>query len=216
MKKNILFTGIFTGILMIAFYAGYKVTMHADKNLPVYENTSSYPEYSFAELVDESDVIISAEVINVGDSFMKSVPVSLTENPDDATEELSYPVTPVTLRVNTSIKGQMTSDEFVYYEDGGITDTYIVETAGYTMEEGYSVLLFLNDAGYGWGQQSIYPIVDDSVILNDAAIDYMQGECITVEATAAINSNIRSQINSTEVQVMSVNDFISVVQEIIE
>ena len=171
MKRKILNVSIICAILGITCFAGYQIKMNEKADLPVFENTSIYPEFSFPDLVNEATYILNAEVIDVGDSFMKEIPVSLTENPNEATEILSYPVTPITLKVETPIKGNISpNEEYIYYEDGGITDTCIILPSGYAMEEGYKVILFLNDDGYCWGEQSIYPIVGDHVILNEAAM----------------------------------------------
>lgn len=152
MKRKILSVSIICAILGMTCFAGYQAKMYEKEKLPVYENTSIYPEFSFSDLVNEATYILNAEVIEVGDSFMKEIPVSLTENPDEVTEALSYPITPIKLRVETSIKGSINSDEYIYYEDGGITDTCIILPSGYAMEEGYKIILFLNNESYCWGE----------------------------------------------------------------
>lgn len=184
------------------------------ENLPIYENTSVYPEFSFADLTNEATYILNAEVIEVGDSFMKEIPVSLTENPEDASEVLSYPVTPIKLGIETTIKGNTNSDEFIYYEDGGITDTCIILPSGYAMEEGYNVILFLNSDGYCWGEQSIYPVIGNNVILNEAAIEYFDDNVVSSMEVEDITSNIRSQINAQSVMVTSIDNFVSSIQEL--
>ena len=214
MKRKILSVSIICVILGITCFAGYQIKMNEKADLPIFENTSIYPEFSFPDLVNEATYILNAEVIDVGDSFMKEIPVSLTENPNEATEILSYPVTPITLKVETPIKGNISpNEEYIYYEDGGITDTCIILPSGYAMEEGYKVILFLNDDGYCWGEQSIYPIVGDHVILNETAMAYMQSDFVSTKDVNTINSNIKSQINTQEVKVVSVDNFISCIQE---
>lgn len=214
MKKKFLSISIICAILGIASFIGYQSKTYEKGNIPVYENTSVYPEFSFIDLTNEATYILNAEVIEVGDSFMKEIPVSLTENPEDATEVLSYPVTPIKLRIETSIKGNTNTNEFIYYEDGGITDTCIILPGGYAMEEGYNVILFLNSDGYCWGEQSIYPVDGNNVILNETALEYLDDNMVSSMEVEGITSNIRSQINTQSVKVTSIDSFISSIQEL--
>lgn len=186
------------------------------KDLPVYENTSVYPAFSLPELTDTATFIVKAEVIEVGDTIMKEIPVSLTENPEEATESLSYPITPVTLTIHSSLKGNNTGNELIYYEEGGITPTYVQLPDGYAMEEGMEVILFLNSDGYCWGDQSIFPVVGENVILNNMAVEYVGKDNVSALETQTLSSNIRSQINAQSINVMPTSDFISVLQSLVE
>lgn len=65
---------------------------------------------------------------------MKEIPVSLTMD-TQAADTIAYPITPVTLKVRNIIKGDQTKNEYIYYEDGGITDNYMQLPPGYAMEK---------------------------------------------------------------------------------
>ena len=225
MKKRI-FEAIFIGILLIGVTSmGYRAGMSSNiddftvyegtstDDLPVYESTSVYPEFTLSTLTDTASYILKAEVVEVGDSFLKEISASLTENPEDATEMISYPVTPVTLKVDNAVKGHMRDDEFTYYEEGGITSTYIQLPDGYAMEEGMEIILFLNQNGYGWGAQSIFPIIEDKVVLNETAWDYFDEKDMFVLDTQDLNSDYRNQINMEKVCLVAVDDFIGVIQD---
>ena len=186
------------------------------KNLPIYENTSVYPAFSLPQLTDTATFIVEAEVVDVGDTIMKEITVSLTENLEDATESLSYPVTPITLAIHSSIKGDNTGNKLIYYEEGGITSEYVQLPDGYAMEEGMEAILFLNPDGYCWGVQSIFPISGENVILNNAAIEYIGKDNVSVLETQTLDSNIKSQIDAKSINVMPADDFISVIQSIVE
>ena len=186
------------------------------KNLPIYENTSVYPAFSLPQLTDTATFIVEAEVVDVGDTIMKEITVSLTENLEDATESLSYPVTPITLAIHSSIKGDNTRNKLIYYEEGGITSEYVQLPDGYAMEEGMEAILFLNPDGYCWGVQSIFPISGENVILNNAAIEYIGKDNVSVLETQTLDSNIKSQIDAKSINVMPADDFISVIQSIVE
>lgn len=118
--------------------------INRETDLAVYESTSLYPEFTLPELANVADVIVRAEVAEAGDTFMKEIPVSLTENPDKATESLSYPVIPIILTVYSSVKGAA-PQKLIYYEEGGVAENYIQQPDGYAMESGMEVFLFLNE-----------------------------------------------------------------------
>lgn len=215
MKKKIKSVLIVCGTLLLIAIAGYSTGVkNSAKELPVYENTSVYPAFSLPQLTDTATFIVRAEVTEVGDTILKEIPVSLTENPEEATESISYPVTPIILTVHSSVKGDNIGNELIYYEEGGITSTYIQLPDGYAMEEGMDVILFLNPNGYCWGAQSIFPIVGDNVILNNMAVEYVGESNVSVLETQSLNSNIRSQIDVQTVNVMPADEFISIIQSI--
>lgn len=202
---------------MLTAIAGYATGLkNNQKNLPIYENTSVYPAFSLPQLTDTATFIVEAEVVDVGDTIMKEITVSLTEDLEDATESLSYPVTPITLAIHSSIKGDNTGNKLIYYEEGGITSEYVQLPDGYAMEEGMEAILFLNPDGYCWGVQSIFPISGENVILNNAAIEYIGKDNVSVLETQTLDSNIKSQIDAKSVNVMPADDFISVIQSIVE
>ena len=202
---------------MLTAIAGYATGLkNNQKNLPIYENTSVYPAFSLPQLTDTATFIVEAEVVDVGDTIMKEITVSLTENLEDATESLSYPVTPITLAIHSSIKGDNTRNKLIYYEEGGITSEYVQLPDGYAMEEGMEAILFLNPDGYCWGVQSIFPISGENVILNNAAIEYIGKDNVSVLETQTLDSNIKSQIDAKSINVMPADDFISVIQSIVE
>lgn len=202
---------------MLTAIAGYATGLkNNQKNLPIYENTSVYPAFSLPQLTDTATFIVEAEVVDVGDTIMKEITVSLTEDLEDATESLSYPVTPITLAIHSSIKGDNTGNKLIYYEEGGITSEYVQLPDGYAMEEGMEAILFLNPDGYCWGVQSIFPISGENVILNNAAIEYIGKDNVSVLETQTLDSNIKSQIDAKSINVMPADDFISVIQSIVE
>lgn len=215
MKKKFISLFIIVSVFLLTAIAGYSVGARNNMSeLPVYENTAVYPAFSLPQLTDTATFIVDAEVVKVGDTFLKEIPLSLTENPEDATESITYPVTPITLAVHSTIKGDNIGNEFIYYENGGITSSYIQLPDGYAMEEGMDVILFLNVGGYSWGAQSIFPIVDGNVILNNMAMEYVDENNVSALETQSLNSNIRSQIDAHSVDVMPVDDFISLIQSI--
>lgn len=202
---------------MLTAIAGYATGLkNNQKNLPIYENTSVYPAFSLPQLTDTATFIVEAEVVDVGDTIMKEITVSLTEDLEDATESLSYPVTPITLAIHSSIKGDNTGNKLIYYEEGGITSEYVQLPDGYVMEEGMEAILFLNPDGYCWGVQSIFPISGENVILNNAAIEYIGKDNVSVLETQTLDSNIKSQIDAKSINVMPADDFISAIQSIVE
>ncbi len=205
--RNIIISGVLFCIAAISGYLYKKNSML--KELPVYESTAMYPKLTLPQLADKASYIINAKVINVGDTINNEVPVSLTGNPDDIAETLYTPVTPVTLKIISKLKGQINKDTITYYEDGGITPSYVQLPDGYAMEEGMEIIIFLNDAGYCWGAQSIFPVTGNSVILNNTALEYVDSKDVSVINKGNIKQDIKNQIDSDKVKVTDKEKFIS-------
>lgn len=216
MKKKISFIIVICMVICVTALLGYSYGKRDDSsNLPVYESMAVYPEFSMPELTEKASIIVNATVVNVGDTYIEEIPVSITENSNEASEVLYNPITPITLEVETYLKGDKITNTLTYYEEGGITPTYIQLPNGYAMEEGMEVILFLNEEGCSWGAQSIFPIVDNEVILNEMALDYLDDSEVTLINTSQIEENVRSQINESTVSVISKEDFLSVIAEMV-
>lgn len=200
----------------ITAVVGYSYGVNKDSgDLPIYESMAVYPEFSMPDLTEQSSTIVNATVVSIGDTYLEEIPVSLTEDLDEFSEVLYNPITPVTLEIETCIKGNDSISTLTYYEEGGITPSYIQLPDGFAMEEGMEVILFLNESGYSWGAQSIFPVVDNEVILNKMALDYVDNSNISVLNTSLIDSNLRSQINNSTVNVMDKEEFLSIVMEMV-
>lgn len=181
-------------------------------DLPVRHNTVLYPSLSLPELTASASIVVRAEVVRVGDTILKEIPVSLSEDMTTAGGSIGIPVTPVTLAVRFAIKGDTPGKKLTYYEDGGQTDTYIQLPNGYAMEKGMEVILFLNADGYGWGAQSIFPVDADQVILTNEAADYIGRDNVATLETQALDSCVKNQIKAKQVPVMPVDAFIHLIQ----
>ena len=203
--RNIIIAGVLFCIAVISGYIYKKNSML--KELPVYESTAMYPKLTLPQLADKASYIVNAKVINVGDTINNEVPVSLTGHPDDIAE---------TLEIISKLKGQINTDKITYYEDGGITPSYVQLPDGYAMEEGMEVIIFLNDAGHCWGAQSIFPVAGNSVILNNIALEYVDSKDISVINKDNIKQDIRNQIDSDKVKVTDKEKFISDVSLLID
>lgn len=199
-----------TLIVYVCFYK--KSSVH--KDLPVHKSTSIYPKLTLPQLTDKASYIVNAKVIDVEDTINNEIAVSLTGNPDDITETVYTPVTPVILEVKSKLKGDINTDTITYYEDGGVTPSYVQLPDGYTMKEGMDVIIFLNNTGYCWGAQSIFPVTGNYVILNNTAIEYIDSQDISVINKDEIQEDIREQINSVNVNVMDIEKFTSVVRSL--
>ena len=113
------------------------------------------------------------------------------------------------------IKGEIETSQIVYYEDGGETPSYYVQPSGYAMEEGLDFIVFLNEQGYAWGGQSLFPVIGDKIILSEAAVVYIGETSVSTLPKEEITSNIRSQISSATVKVMDKEEFVSMVRDLI-
>lgn len=216
MKKKIMIPiSICLAICVAAILGNFYGKRNSRAELPVFESMAIYPEFSISELVDISNTIVNATVVAVGDTYMEKIDVSLTENPNEASEIVYVPITPITLEVETNLKGNETADTLIYYEEGGTTSTYIQLPAGYAMEEGMEVILFLNDKGYSWGEQSIFPVVENEVILNKTALNFLDDSDVSVINTSEIENSVRSQITDATVSVMGKEEFLSMLEDLI-
>lgn len=164
-RKRITILAVLAIFFLVIGLWGYKQY----KTLPVVYCTSIYPDYSVQELVAEAEHIVYGTVEAIEPTQMREVLVSTTLDSSKTEDTLYYPVTPVIISVENPVKGSV-SDKIVYYEESGVTETYIQKPEGYQMEQGMDVILFLNESGYGWGSQSVYPVIDNQVILHEKAI----------------------------------------------
>ena len=197
-KKKIIVLGSLM-LLAMAFYGLYG-KFQKQEDLPVIRNTTDYPALTLEELSEKAFFILEVQVAKVNDSIL---------------EEYG-PYTPVTLEIKQVIKGEDKISQIVYYEDGGETPSYYVQPSGYAMEEGLEFIVFLNEQGYAWGGQSLFPVIGDKIILSEAAVEYIGEENISTLQQEEIVSNIRSQISTTTVNVANKEEFISIVSSIIE
>lgn len=206
---------VFTGMLILSglILNSIKNPLNKESNeIPILESTAVYPKFTIPSITDEAAYIIQAKVIEKGDTVMKEMTVSFTENPNEATETISYPITPITLKVEDVIKGELSEDIFVYYEDGGKTSEYIQLPDGFFMEEGMDIILFLNKEGYCWGSQSMFPIINDQVLLNEMALDYVNSDKVSEMETNKMKSVGKEQIKDRTSSVMQTKDFVSMIK----
>lgn len=182
------------------------------KPLPVVYCTSTYPDFSVKELAIESEYIVYGKVVSIAPTQMHKVRVSTTLDSTKEEDILSYPVTPVTISIKDSIKGDELG-KIVYYEESGVTDTYIQKAQGYQMLQGMEVVLFLNEEGCGWGGQSVYPIIDNQVILQEKAINEIPSNKINSIPTDVIEDkySLSSTYEAENVSTTSLDEFLKLV-----
>lgn len=203
----------FCALIAVVALAGYSIGIINNKNLPVVESTTIYPEFDMPSLTNTATYIVRAKVENVGDTILKELPVSLTENPEESTETISYPVTPITLHITDFIKGNTDNQTLIYYEDGGTTSSYIQLPNGYSLDNDMDIILFLNEDGYCWGEQSMFPVIDNKVILNEMAVTYIDANLIsTVPLEEVSEINYRNQIKKDTVSTMDIDDFTNTIR----
>lgn len=185
-----------------------------EKELPVVKSIVDYQEFTIPSLTDKATYIMQAKVMEVGDTLEKEIAVSLTENPKEATETISCPITPITLKVEHVMKGEdiAAGDTFIYYEDGGRTPDYIQLPDGFLMEEGMDIILFLDKEGYCWGYQSMFPVVNDQVLLNEVALDYVNPDKVSEMDTEKMKSVFKEQINNPISSFMQLKDFTNMIK----
>lgn len=215
MKKKyiVLLVGIIIVIAVLVYQTGTTVNTKA---IPVYESTTDYPELTLDSLTDMASYILLAEVKEIGEPIQEEISESVTEKHSEKAEVHNFLVTPVVLKVQKAIKGSVIDKEFIYYEEGGVTPDYIQLPDGYTLEEGMEIILFLNREGYCWGAGSMFPVVGNKIILNETARDYFDEKDVSVWDTQDLISDYTSQINSQSVSLVSLENFVEVIQRIIE
>ena len=217
MRKKISFIiticiAVCVAAIMGNIYGKYK----KEKELPVCESMAIYPQFSMPELVETSSTIVNATVVEVGDTYMDEIAVSLTEDPSEASEVIYNPITPITLEIETSLKGSEEDFTITYYEEGGTTPTYIQLPDGYKMEEGMEIIIFLNDKGYSWGAQSIFPVIENEVILNETALNHLEEANVSIIDKSTIENSVGRQIADTTVSVMDKDEFLNIIEGLVE
>lgn len=216
LKKRIYIVIVFLLACIAAVTAGYLYKKNNITEHIVYGNTADYPKLSLKQLTNMASYIVNAKVADIGETVNHKVSVSLTGNQDDTEKDLYTPVTPVTLEIQAALKGKCNSGRIVYYEYGGVTESYVQAPDGYSMEKGMEVILFLNNDGFNWGAQSIFPVNDNYVILNSMALEYIDNKEVSVIDKNNIETCIRKQLDTQEVSVMGKEKFISVINSLID
>ena len=117
-----------------------KITVHMEPN---------YLYMPLESLSKDSATIVYAEVTNRLDAVKNNL-------------QIEYAVTPIELKVISVLKGDYAKGDIIkYFEDGGETDNTIYTCfSAYNPKVGDKFVIFLNSCGYGWGDQSIYPVKD--------------------------------------------------------
>lgn len=112
----------------------------------------------------------------------------------------SYPVTPVTLKVHSYIKGEDTQDTIIFYDADRLLE-----------EEGVEVILFLDKDNTGWGGQSIYEVIDNQVKIKSSDIENIDESKISTTKLSDEN-DIVNPVNTTTINRMNKEDFIDVIK----
>jgi hypothetical protein len=127
-----------------------------DEDLPVIESTSSYPAYSFNQLINEkADFIFHARVLEVEESF---------------TDVYGIPHTPVRISVISTIKGEP-AEEFTYIRSGGRGEDFIQRSSSIEVTEGMEAIFFVSRHGGIFGPSGVWLVAGDNVALNGNVIN---------------------------------------------
>lgn len=217
MKKAHRFIGCSILVILFLIIVGALFGInYQTKNLPVVHSSALYPSMNLASLCSESSIVFRGRVEEVRSTVMKDIQVSVTEDASDVSDTITSPETPVILSVEELYKGDSARDSYTYIEEGGTTSTHVV-LPSFQLRKGMEVILFLNDAGYGWGMQSIFPIVDGQVILNEAVWNDVDMSKIQEVAVSSLTSKtVRASYETnlvTDVKVMDEESFVSVIRE---
>ena len=129
--------------------------MHYDVYVILSWITALYPELNLEELSIRAEYIISGKVTDVKNTELREIQTYEDIEMTVPTEVIEYPVTPVTVAVEEAIKGDV-ENVFTFYQDGGITDTYIQLPDGEKLETGDEVIIFASESKEGWGQRSVF------------------------------------------------------------
>jgi len=204
---------ILSMVIMLTACAEVEASQNDSNDLlPVLDNTAVYPELTFNEQVDMAQKIIYGTVVNIDETMLIGEQVYLNEEMTDVAAVLFNPVTPVTLHVINSYKGDDV-ESVVYYEDGGKTDSYIIRPSGYQMKTGMEVFLFINNQGYGWGSQSVFPVFNDMVIINESVNKIVAPDLVSNITYNELGCDDKNMSIDASVRVMKKADFVSLIQK---
>lgn len=81
------------------------------------------------------------------------------------------------------------------------------------MKQGMEVVLFLNESGYGFGSQSVYPVIDEQVILQEKAVKDIAANKISSISADSIEKDygIASSIEEDNVSTTSLDEFLNLI-----
>lgn len=135
------------------------------KDIPVTVVEPSFPDYSNLEdVVDAADRIFYGVVTKRKPAFYLSGANATT----GTAIKLLY--TPINFNVEQMIKGSFKKiEDAYYYEMGGSNSTATLEVRGLTpLQKDDRAVVFSRNSGTGWGNYSVYPVVNGKVTIENA------------------------------------------------
>lgn len=171
MKKNIITCIVFSLFLVIMVGCG-------SKEKEVSEITPVFPDYyKLEDLIENSSNIIHAEVQKLNTPTVVNV-----KTPDGESMKTLY--TPIVLEIKEVVRGTMKTSTTTFFQMGGENNEMITTVTGHPLlQEGEEIVIFYDNKGYGFGEQSIYYVESDRVTLNTDKLPSVYAQTMNTETT---------------------------------
>ncbi|OWR31447.1 hypothetical protein CDO73_06885 [Saccharibacillus sp. O23] len=154
MKKKVILSAAFL-LLCIAAALYLSYAMHHGKF--AIQEQATYPAFSLEEMTDQASQIVYGTVVGREKTKTIKIPVNTGFDTDDTNQGkfLEETVTEVKIQVEELIKGAANQENaIVTYNESGVR----------ALHKGDKVVLFLNEAGFTWGEQGVLRVTEDNRI----------------------------------------------------
>ncbi|GEM_PF-4733026 len=161
MKKKVILSAAFL-LLCIAAALYLPYAIHHGKF--AVQEQATYPAFSLEEMTDQASQIVYGTVVGREKTKIIKIPVT-AEFDTEVTNQgkfLEETVTEVNIQVEEAIKGTANpKNAIVTYNESGVK----------ALRKGDKVVLFLNEAGFTWGEQGVLRVTDDNRITTNSYDD---------------------------------------------
>ncbi|OWA37271.1 hypothetical protein B9G55_04180 [Saccharibacillus sp. O16] len=161
MKKKVILSAAF--LLLCIAAALYLLDAMHHRKLVVQEQ-ATYPAFSLEEMTNQASQIVYGTAVEREKTKIIKIPVSTEFDTDDTNQGklLEESVTEVKIQVEELIKGaDHQENAIVTYNESGVR----------TLQKGNKVVLFLNEAGFTWGEQGVLRVTDYNRITTNSYDD---------------------------------------------
>ncbi|WP_282020496.1 hypothetical protein [Planomicrobium okeanokoites] len=153
MKKiNLKFLSLFISSIIL----GVMLSNFVSSAQPIVHQGTIYEEKNLKELVQQADTVIYGEVWKKGEAEKLQITLDDGEVVEDVRTEIE-------IKVKENIKGSSEGKIVKFIQYGGEVDGIIYESDGGVLEKGDEIIIFLNEYGFNWGEQSLLKLNKDEV-----------------------------------------------------
>lgn len=146
----------FLSLFITSIILGIMLSNFVSSAQPVVHQGTIYEEHDLKELVQQADTVIYGKVWKKGEAEKIQIRLDDGEIVEDVRTEIE-------IKVKENLKGSSEGKIVKYIQYGGEVEGIIYESDGGVLEKGEELIIFLNEYGFNWGEQSLLRVDKDEV-----------------------------------------------------